>query len=67
LVEKFCRYGYQIPPGHPNHTCGGADAWAPVAASSEIFCAPGSYCPRTTLKVPCSSGYCFLYPKTQCI
>ncbi|KAG6769791.1 hypothetical protein POTOM_025453 [Populus tomentosa] len=59
-------YGYQIPPGHPNHTCGGADAWAPVAMSSEIFCAPGSYCPRTTLKVPCSSGhYCRMGSTSQ--
>ncbi|KAL3585989.1 hypothetical protein D5086_012856 [Populus alba] len=59
-------YGYQIPPGHPNHTCGGADAWAPVAMSSEIFCAPGSFCPRTTLKVPCSSGhYCRMGSTSQ--
>ncbi|CAK7343116.1 unnamed protein product [Dovyalis caffra] len=59
-------YGYQIPPGQPNHTCGGADAWAPVVTSSEIFCAPGSYCPRTTLKVPCSSGhYCRMGSTSQ--
>ncbi|KAJ6362576.1 hypothetical protein OIU78_002889 [Salix suchowensis] len=59
-------YGYQIPPGNPNHTCGGADAWAPVAMSSEIFCSPGSYCPRTTLKLPCSSGhYCRMGSTSQ--
>ncbi|KAM4090011.1 hypothetical protein ACJW30_09G027700 [Castanea mollissima] len=52
-------YSYQMPPGKPNHTCGGADIWADVQGSSEIFCSPGSYCPTTTEKVPCRSGhYC---------
>ncbi|XP_022926052.1 putative white-brown complex homolog protein 30 [Cucurbita moschata] len=52
-------YSYQIPPGQPNHTCGGADLWADVRSSSEIFCSPGSYCPTTTSTVTCSSGhYC---------
>ncbi|CAK9320086.1 unnamed protein product [Citrullus colocynthis] len=52
-------YSYQIPPGQPNHTCGGADLWADVGSSSEIFCSPGSYCPTTTSRVSCSSGhYC---------
>uniref|UniRef100_A0A2N9EJZ0 ABC transporter domain-containing protein n=1 Tax=Fagus sylvatica TaxID=28930 RepID=A0A2N9EJZ0_FAGSY len=46
-------YSYQIPPGKSNHTCGGADIWADVEGSSEIFCSPGSYCPTTTQKVPC--------------
>lgn len=45
-----------MPPGKPNHTCGGADIWADVQGSSEIFCSPGSYCPTTTQKVPCRSG-----------
>ncbi|KAG6604411.1 putative white-brown complex-like protein 30, partial [Cucurbita argyrosperma subsp. sororia] len=49
-------YSYQIPPGQPNHTCGGADLWADVRSSSEIFCSPGSYCPTTTSTVTCSSG-----------
>ncbi|KAG7027257.1 putative white-brown complex-like protein 30, partial [Cucurbita argyrosperma subsp. argyrosperma] len=52
-------YSYQIPPGQLNHSCGGADLWADVASSSEIFCSPGSYCPTTTSRVSCSSGhYC---------
>lgn len=52
-------YQYQLPPGTPNHTCGGADIWADVLSSKEVFCSPGSYCPSTIQKIPCSSGhYC---------
>lgn len=52
-------YRYQLPPGKPNHTCGGADIWADVGSSTEVFCSAGSYCPTTTEKIPCSSGhYC---------
>uniref|UniRef100_A0A5B7B0A7 ABC transporter domain-containing protein n=1 Tax=Davidia involucrata TaxID=16924 RepID=A0A5B7B0A7_DAVIN len=52
-------YHYQLPPGQPNHTCGGADIWADILSSSEVFCSAGSYCPTTTQKIPCSSGhYC---------
>ncbi|XP_077221770.1 ABC transporter G family member 28-like isoform X2 [Tasmannia lanceolata] len=52
-------YRYQLPPGNPNHTCGGADIWADAGSSSEVFCSAGSYCPTTTQKIPCSSGhYC---------
>ncbi|EPS66605.1 hypothetical protein M569_08170, partial [Genlisea aurea] len=52
-------YSYQLPPGNPNHTCGGADVWAGVASSDEIFCSAGSYCPTTTKKVQCGKGhYC---------
>ncbi|XP_057979127.1 ABC transporter G family member 28-like isoform X3 [Malania oleifera] len=52
-------YNYQLPPGQPNHTCGGANVWADVGSSSEVFCSAGSYCPTTTQKIPCSSGhYC---------
>ncbi|XAR52349.1 Monosaccharide-transporting ATPase [Bertholletia excelsa] len=52
-------YLYQLPPGQPNHTCGGANIWADVGSGGEVFCAPGSYCPTTIKKVPCSSGhYC---------
>ncbi|KAK3042559.1 hypothetical protein RJ639_001553, partial [Escallonia herrerae] len=28
-------YRYQLPPGQPNHTCGGADVWADILSSSE--------------------------------
>jgi len=56
----FCRYSYQLPPGQPNHTCGGANIWADVGSSSEIFCSAGSYCPTTVQKNSCSSGYYFL-------
>ncbi|XP_058212810.1 putative white-brown complex homolog protein 30 [Rhododendron vialii] len=52
-------YNYQLPPGKVNHTCGGADTWADVTSSSEMFCSAGSYCPSTTQKISCSSGhYC---------
>ncbi|KAJ6357960.1 hypothetical protein OIU78_005736 [Salix suchowensis] len=52
-------YSYQLPPGQPNHTCGGANIWADVGSSSEIFCLAGSYCPTTVQKISCSSGhYC---------
>nr|GME08543.1 ABC transporter G family member 24-like [Ipomoea batatas] len=50
-------YSYQLPPGHPNHTCGGANIWADVRRSSEVFCSAGSYCPSNTEKIPCGSGY----------
>ncbi|XP_050230601.1 putative white-brown complex homolog protein 30 [Mercurialis annua] len=59
-------YSYQMPPGHPNHTCGSADIWSDVGTSSEIFCPPGSYCPTTTTKLPCSSGhYCLTGSTSQ--
>ncbi|TKY53441.1 ABC transporter G family member 24 [Spatholobus suberectus] len=52
-------YLYQLPPMQPNHTCGGANIWADVSSSSEIFCSAGSYCSTTTKRIPCSSGhYC---------
>ncbi|KAL6290698.1 hypothetical protein ACE6H2_008208 [Prunus campanulata] len=52
-------YIYQLPPGKPNHTCGGANIWADVGSSSEVFCSAGSYCPTTVKRIPCSSGhYC---------
>uniref|UniRef100_A0A2N9GX33 Uncharacterized protein n=1 Tax=Fagus sylvatica TaxID=28930 RepID=A0A2N9GX33_FAGSY len=50
-------YRYQLPPGKANHTCGGADVWADILSSSEVFCSPGSYCPSTVQKTPCSKGY----------
>ncbi|XP_022152877.1 ABC transporter G family member 28 isoform X2 [Momordica charantia] len=50
-------YHYQLPPGKVNHTCGGADVWADILSSSEVFCSAGSYCPSTVQKLPCSSGY----------
>uniref|UniRef100_A0A7N0TLJ4 ABC transporter domain-containing protein n=1 Tax=Kalanchoe fedtschenkoi TaxID=63787 RepID=A0A7N0TLJ4_KALFE len=52
-------YKYQIPHGQRNHTCGGANIWADVGSSRELFCSAGSYCPTTTTKKTCSSGnYC---------
>ncbi|KAL5709967.1 ABC transporter G member 28 [Ranunculus cassubicifolius] len=52
-------YSYQLPPGQPNHTCGGADKWSDIRSSRELFCSAGSYCPSTTQEIPCSSGhYC---------
>ncbi|KAF4352942.1 hypothetical protein G4B88_029110 [Cannabis sativa] len=59
-VSGVCEpYHYQLPPGQSNHTCGGADTWADVLSTSEVFCSAGSYCPSTVKKIPCSSGhYC---------
>ncbi|KAJ6826855.1 ABC transporter G family member 28-like isoform X1 [Iris pallida] len=52
-------YLYQLPPGQSDHTCGGADMWADVKSSGQIFCPPGYYCPSTIQKISCSSGhYC---------
>ncbi|QCE05485.1 ATP-binding cassette [Vigna unguiculata] len=52
-------YLYQLPPMQPNHTCGGANIWADISSSSEIFCSAGSYCSTITKRIPCSSGhYC---------
>ncbi|CAA0834044.1 ABC transporter G family member 28 [Striga hermonthica] len=50
-------YRYQLPPGIPNHTCGGADIWADFLSGKEIFCSAGFYCPTTTQKNPCSKGH----------
>ncbi|XP_028788979.1 ABC transporter G family member 24 isoform X2 [Neltuma alba] len=52
-------YQYRLPANQPNHTCGGANIWADVDNSEEVFCPAGSYCPSTTKKIPCSNGnYC---------
>ncbi|KAK8520667.1 hypothetical protein V6N13_030892 [Hibiscus sabdariffa] len=50
-------YNYQLPPGNPDHKCGGAETWADIMSSGEVFCSGGSYCPSTIQKVPCSRGY----------
>ncbi|KAL6510938.1 ABC transporter G member 28 [Orobanche gracilis] len=50
-------YRYQLPPGQPNHTCGGADIWADFLGGKEIFCSAGFYCPTTTQKTSCSKGH----------
>lgn len=52
-------YEYQLPPGQPEHTCGGANIWADISSSREVFCSAGSYCPTNIQKLPCSRGhYC---------
>ncbi|KAJ0242323.1 hypothetical protein HA466_0208040 [Hirschfeldia incana] len=52
-------YAYQLPPGRPEHTCGGANVWADHSRSEEVFCPAGSYCPTPTQKVDCGRGhYC---------
>ncbi|KAL3834153.1 hypothetical protein ACJIZ3_008889 [Penstemon smallii] len=57
--DSTYRYGYQLPPGQSNHTCGGANIWADARTNSEVFCSAGSYCPTNTESYPCSSGnYC---------
>ncbi|KAG0514517.1 hypothetical protein BDA96_10G198900 [Sorghum bicolor] len=50
-------YHYQPPAGKPNHTCGGADRWADVVSTDDVFCPPGYYCPSTVQKLDCSSGF----------
>ncbi|KAF8667898.1 hypothetical protein HU200_052525 [Digitaria exilis] len=50
-------YHYQPPAGKPNHTCGGADRWADVVSTDDVFCPPGYYCPSTIQKFDCSSGF----------
>ncbi|KAG0502355.1 hypothetical protein HPP92_002427 [Vanilla planifolia] len=50
-------YNYQPPPGQTNHSCGGADRWADVGRSGEMFCPAGYYCPNTVRKVSCTSGF----------
>uniref|UniRef100_A0A804R6B1 ABC transporter domain-containing protein n=1 Tax=Zea mays TaxID=4577 RepID=A0A804R6B1_MAIZE len=50
-------YHYQPPAGKPNHTCGGADRWADVVSTDDVFCPPGYYCPSTVKKLDCSSGF----------
>lgn len=47
-------YNYQPPPGKPNHTCGGADRWADVVSTDDVFCPAGFYCPSTIKKLSCS-------------
>ncbi|KAG0498083.1 hypothetical protein HPP92_002774 [Vanilla planifolia] len=51
------KYNYQPPPGQTNHSCGGADRWADVGSSGEMFCPAGYYCPSTVRKVSCTSGF----------
>ncbi|CAI0397922.1 unnamed protein product [Linum tenue] len=52
-------YHYQLPAGKPNHTCGGADIWADIVSTGDVFCSAGSYCPSTIEKLPCTRGhYC---------
>ncbi|CAN0916438.1 ABC transporter G family member 28, partial [Linum grandiflorum] len=52
-------YHYQLPAAKPEHTCGGADIWADIVSTSEVFCSAGSYCPSTIQKLPCTRGhYC---------
>lgn len=65
-MSYLYRYTYQLPPGRPNHTCGGANVWADIRSSGEVFCSAGSYCPTTTRKVACDSGYSCLYPFKLC-
>ncbi|XP_019448781.1 PREDICTED: ABC transporter G family member 28-like isoform X2 [Lupinus angustifolius] len=50
-------YRYQIPPGKFNHSCGGADIWADITSSAEVFCSAGSFCPSTIQKNPCNKGF----------
>ncbi|CAN6271010.1 unnamed protein product [Urochloa humidicola] len=53
-------YKYQITP-NSTESCGGADMWADIQSTEEIFCPAGYYCPTTTKKDSCSSGhYCRL-------
>lgn len=57
IILELCRYAYQLPAAIPDHTCGGAEIWTDVGTSSDVFCSAGYYCPTTTNRTPCSSGY----------
>ncbi|KAG0575427.1 hypothetical protein KC19_5G003000 [Ceratodon purpureus] len=53
-------YGYPVPPG-ANQECGGADKWADVSSTQNIFCPAGKYCPTTIEANNCTEGhYCRL-------
>ncbi|KAJ8543957.1 hypothetical protein K7X08_025575 [Anisodus acutangulus] len=59
-------YHYQPPPGQTNHSCGGAEVWADVKSTPELFCSAGFYCPTTAQKIPCTKGhYCRTGSTTQ--
>ncbi|XP_020548789.1 ABC transporter G family member 24 isoform X1 [Sesamum indicum] len=59
-------YLYQLPPGRPNHSCGGANIWADVSRGGSMFCSAGSYCPTNTEEIPCASGhYCRMGSTTE--
>ncbi|WVZ84105.1 hypothetical protein U9M48_031167 [Paspalum notatum var. saurae] len=49
-------YKYQIKPNSTN-SCGGADMWADIQSTEEIFCPAGYYCPATTKRDNCSRGH----------
>lgn len=52
-------YNYQLPPAQKNHTCGGANIWADIRMSRDLFCSGGTYCPTSTQETSCSKGhYC---------
>ncbi|GJM93724.1 hypothetical protein PR202_ga10307 [Eleusine coracana subsp. coracana] len=56
VVLRAC----SITPNSKNG-CGGADMWADIGSTEDVFCPAGYYCPTTTKKVSCSSGhYCRL-------
>lgn len=49
------RYKYQITPNSTNG-CGGADMWADIGSTEDVFCPAGSYCPTTTKKFHAAEG-----------
>uniref|UniRef100_A0A7N2MTV5 Uncharacterized protein n=1 Tax=Quercus lobata TaxID=97700 RepID=A0A7N2MTV5_QUELO len=62
----FCPHGLTCMIRNPNHTCGGANIWADVGSSSELFCSAGSYCPSTTSRQTCTRGhYCRMGPTSE--
>ncbi|RYR53440.1 hypothetical protein Ahy_A06g028558 [Arachis hypogaea] len=50
-------YGYKVPAGDKNHSCGSADTWSSAVNNTNIFCEAGHYCPTTTQKSVCNKGY----------
>jgi hypothetical protein len=51
----LCRYGYQITQA--NDSCGGADKWADVSSTINIFCPAGQYCPTPVEARNCSTEH----------
>ncbi|CAM6065922.1 unnamed protein product [Sphagnum tenellum] len=48
-------YGYQITQA--NDSCGGADKWADVSSTINIFCPAGQYCPTPVEARNCSTEH----------
>lgn len=53
--------GKDVSNVDPNNPCGGADKWADVQTTQNIFCPVGMYCPDTITKKDCTPGWVPIY------